>query len=330
MLRTGPDTPLYAAAAVARQTGVPVVTLRAWERRYGFPAPRRANGGRRLYTQRDIWTLRELRAQTRQGVPISRAIALLGEATPPARSSQRTAQPLSPESEPEAHPVSPESERERQTPKLATFARQLLEALLDFAPARADAVLVQALSELSIEDVCLRVMQPTLNEIGRRWHIGEASVAQEHFATGVLRARLASLLQHALVSAEQPEILAACPPAEWHELGLLMICLFLARRGHSVRYLGANLPAEDLAAAVRQVAPRVVVLSAQTEASAEHLIDVIEQLRHLPPPQPALAYGGWAFNTRPELRVRVAGIFLGPDASSAVATIQDLVRHVRR
>ena len=29
----------------------------------------------------------------------------------------------------------------------------------------------------------------------------------------------------------EPRILAACPPGEWHEIGLLMVCLFLARRG---------------------------------------------------------------------------------------------------
>ena len=60
--------------------GVAAVTLRAWERRYGFPRPSRARGGRRLYTERDIWTVRALRAHTEQGVPISRAIALLGDA----------------------------------------------------------------------------------------------------------------------------------------------------------------------------------------------------------------------------------------------------------
>ena len=63
----GADTPLYSVAAVARHTGVPAVTLRAWERRYGFPRPRRASGGRRLYTQRDIWTVRALRTPDRPG-----------------------------------------------------------------------------------------------------------------------------------------------------------------------------------------------------------------------------------------------------------------------
>ena len=55
------------------------------------------------------------------------------------------------------------------------------------------------------------------------------------------------MLQHASADTDSPTILAACPPGEWHELGLMMICLFLARRQHAVAYLGANLPAEPYA-----------------------------------------------------------------------------------
>ncbi len=116
----GPDTPLYSVAAIARHTGVPAVTLRAWERRYGFPRPSRASGGRRLYTQRDIWTVRGLRGQTDQGVPISRAIALVRDA---AASRVPATEPLGDRS------------------PLTTLADQLLEALLDLAARRAERVL---------------------------------------------------------------------------------------------------------------------------------------------------------------------------------------------
>jgi MerR family transcriptional regulator, light-induced transcriptional regulator len=299
----GPDTPLYSIAAVARHTGVPAVTLRAWERRYGFPHPSRARGGRRLYTQRDIWTVRALRMHTDQGVPISRAIALLGDGGSPT---------------PAEEPIGEES-------PLTTLGDQLLEALLDLAAGRAESVLSESLSLLSVEDVCLGLMQPALNEIGRRWHTGEASVAQEHFATGLVRARLSSLLQHALAGVDHPAILAACPPGEWHELGLLMICLFLARRGYTVGYLGANLPAEELDRLVQQCTPRLVLLSAQTDETAEALGDALRGLRRLPPPRPELAYGGWIFNARPELRVHTPGAYLGADARAAVATVEQLL-----
>src|SRR5215204_3795788 len=185
MLSPGPDTPLYSVGAFARRTGVAAVTLRAWERRYGFPRPSRARGGRRLYTERDIWTVRALRAHTEQGVPISRAIALLGDAA---------ASSSSPHADSEGAP-------------LETWRKDLLEALLSLAAARANAILSEAFSRLTVEDVCLGLVQPTLNEIGRRWQLGQASVAEEHFATALLRAPLTSMLQHASADTDDPTIL---------------------------------------------------------------------------------------------------------------------------
>ncbi len=314
----GADTPLYSVAAVARHTGVPAVTLRAWERRYGFPSPRRASGGRRLYTQRDIWTVRALRTQTDQGVPISRAISVLRDGGWP---------PAGPQDAPSTDGQAP----------LKALGAQLLQALLDLATGRAEQVLSEAFSLLSVEDVCLEMIQPALNEIGRRWHTGEASVAQEHFATALIRARLSSLLEHTLVGMDRPDIVAACPPGEWHELGLLMICLFLARRGSTVSYLGANLPAEELARLVKQRTPQLVLLSAQTDATAEALGETLRAVRRLPRPRPELAYGGWIFNARPELRDRTPGVYVGADARAATATVAQLLsghqptaRHPRR
>lgn len=303
---SGVDMPLYSVAAVARHTGVPAVTLRAWERRYGFPTPRRASGGRRLYSQRDIWTLRALRAQTDEGVPISRAIAVLRDGGGP---------PAAAEEPPSLGGKSP----------LGALGEQLLQAVLKMAAGRAEAVLSEAFGLLSVEDLCLGVIQPTLNEIGRRWRAGEASVAQEHFATALIRARLSSLLEHALVGMDRSEIVAACPPGEWHELGLLTVCLFLARRGYRVAYLGANLPAEEFARVVQGQPPRLVLVSAQTEDTAEELAEVLRRVRGLPPPRPALAYGGWVFNARPALRARTPGVYLGPDARAAVATVEHVL-----
>ena len=65
------DAALYNTAAVVRRTGVRATTVRAWERRYGYPKPRRDAAGQRLYSERDIDSIRWLSAQTAQGVAIS-------------------------------------------------------------------------------------------------------------------------------------------------------------------------------------------------------------------------------------------------------------------
>jgi len=45
-------------SAVERDTGLSKDTLRAWERRYGFPAPQRDAAGQRIYTDADVAKLR--------------------------------------------------------------------------------------------------------------------------------------------------------------------------------------------------------------------------------------------------------------------------------
>ena len=73
--------PVFNTKAVARETGVPPDTFRAWERRYGIPCPQRTPGGHRLYSERDIAIIRWLRDRTAEGVNISHAIMLLTSVT---------------------------------------------------------------------------------------------------------------------------------------------------------------------------------------------------------------------------------------------------------
>ena len=69
-------TPTYNLKAVVRETGLKPDTLRAWERRYGVPAPQRTDSGHRLYSQHDIDTLKWLLLRQNEGMSISRAIEL--------------------------------------------------------------------------------------------------------------------------------------------------------------------------------------------------------------------------------------------------------------
>jgi DNA-binding transcriptional MerR regulator len=59
--------------AAASILGVSTNTLRSWERRYGFPRPRRSSGGHRQYALDEIQALRQTLTETQN---ISSAIAL--------------------------------------------------------------------------------------------------------------------------------------------------------------------------------------------------------------------------------------------------------------
>jgi methanogenic corrinoid protein MtbC1 len=296
--------PLYNIKAVVQKTGVPADTMRAWERRYGVPHPHRTLTGRRVYTDRDIAMIRWLRDQTAGGTAISQAIQqlrALGDAA---------FAPLAPARATEAR-------------GFGALAQGLLDALLAFDRAAAEAVIAEAFALYPVEDVCLRLFGPALAEIGERWQHGEATVAQEHFASHLLRERLIGLLRAYRPIAGRGLVVAAGAPGERHDLGLLTLAVFLVRRGWQVVYLGGDVPQADLLAAVIRLRPDLVCLSATTEAAAESLRAAAESLARLEPP-PAVAFGGRPFNVAPTLRESVPGHYLGADARDAARRADDL------
>ena len=72
-------TPAYNLKVVLKETGLAADTLRAWERRYGLPMPQRTAGGHRLYSQRDIETIKWLMKRQEEGLSISRAVDMWNE-----------------------------------------------------------------------------------------------------------------------------------------------------------------------------------------------------------------------------------------------------------
>ena len=303
------ETPLYNIAAVVQRTGVPATTIRAWERRYGFPKPHRDEGGQRLYSEHDVETIRWLLEQTTRGVAISRAVDML-------RSGHATSD------------LSVVRTPPRGGRSFAALRDDLEQALLHLDAERADVILTEAFTLFSVEDVCLHVFQPLLVDLGDRWHAGELSVAEEHYATSFVRARLFGLLQaYQGQHTPAPLVFTACAPDEWHEVGILIVSVFLARRGVRVRYLGPNLPLEGLAAIVARHHPAAVVLSAQSFETARKLRRAAQAVQEGAPPHPRLAFGGQAFNIDPKLRALVDGTYVGPDAAAAVETIVGLIDH---
>ena len=72
-------TPAFNLKVVLKETGLTADTLRAWERRYGLPVPQRSAGGHRLYSQRDIETIKWLMKRQTEGLSISRAVDMWKE-----------------------------------------------------------------------------------------------------------------------------------------------------------------------------------------------------------------------------------------------------------
>ena len=237
---------------LARRSGVSTDLLRAWERRYALLEPSRTAGGYRLYSADDEARVRAMQALLAQGLSAAEAAQL-------ARDAAAAAVPAA------------------QDGGLADLAGALWSALDGFDDAGAQAAFDRLMATFSIETVMETAVLPYLRRLGDRWQGGGASVAQEHFATGVLRARLLGLAR-GWDRGAGPRALLACPSGERHDLGLIILGLALRDRGWRVTFLGPDTPIDTLAAAADQLAPDVVVISSLTREPLEAIATEVAQM----------------------------------------------------
>lgn len=311
-------TPAFNLKVVLKETGLAADTLRAWERRYGLPVPQRTSGGHRLYSQRDIETIKWLMKRQSEGLSISRAVGMWNEqlasgADPLVDSLQS---PLT-----SASPVFTQSHMPDTT--LESLRARWVEACMDFSEATAEQALNQAFSMFPVEAVCLDILQKGLSEIGDRWYENSATVQQEHFASGLAMRRLDSLLIASPAPTRNQILLVGCPPDEWHVFTSLLLALFLRRRGFPVIYLGANVPASRFADTVKNVKADLVILIAQQLVTAATLQTTALVLSKQKIP---VAFGGRIFNLHPDSTNYISGYFLGLDLNLAVEEIELILR----
>jgi MerR family transcriptional regulator, light-induced transcriptional regulator len=160
---------------------------------------------------------------------------------------------------------------------LAEAAANLTASLDRLDEQAANTALDRLFSAYTVELVLQEVVLPYLHRLGDRWEAGEISVAQEHFASNLLRGRLLGLAQ-GWGQGQGPGAILACLPGEHHELGLLAFGVALRRRGWRITYLGTDSPIDAVADTARSVPPAVVVLLGMTP---DNFLDHARQIKQL-------------------------------------------------
>ena len=158
----------------------------------------------------------------------------------------------------------------------------LADALDRFDEPRAQAILDRLLAVATVDTLLSDVVLPYLHELGERWARGDASVAQEHFASSVLRGRLLGLAR-GWGQGIGPAAVLACLPGEQHDLGLIAFGLALRARGWRIVYLGTDTPIETVEEVSRRLDPSLVVLIAVTDERVQPVVDAAACARRPPP-----------------------------------------------
>lgn len=316
------DQPLYNIGVVTRMTGISKATLRAWERRYGFPDSERTTGGHRLYSEHDIIRLRWVKNRIDQGMQTAQAIRALFHQ----ESSGKVDKELVAEVD-EATPVIEAGEGEQSTnPLMLVYQRRLLQAFIAKDTQTADQILGEALATASPETLITDVIAPVLSNIGHAWENDKISVAVEHLATNFLRHRLMLWMISSPPTRSGSPIVMACAPGEWHEMGLLILATLLRRRRWPIAYLGQSMPLYDLSHFVKEIRPEIIVLVAMTPESAQGLKDWPKWLPDSAQTgRPMVTYGGRVYVEDPDLRLQMPGLYLGDTFQEGLATVETLI-----
>lgn len=234
--------PRYRINAVSEMTGLTAPNLRAWERRYGIPNPQRGENAYRLYSNRDITLLRQMKSLCDQGHAPSDAAKIA----------------LSQIDESTAY-VPPKS---KVLTSLEASRGALIQAAKDFDPKETERILSHAITLSSAWRVYQEVIEPSLVAIGELWESDHRYLANEHMLSQAVKSTLNQLIKITRPPKPRKLLLMACVAHEQHDLPLYALALRASHAGCLPVILGANTPPEALLSAVESVRPHAITLSA--------------------------------------------------------------------
>lgn len=273
-------------AAVERDTGLSKDTLRVWERRYGFPAPRRDAVGERVYTMVEVEKLRIVKRLLDGGHRPGRIVPLPIEALQ-LLAEQTVDQPL----------------RGAEAALDSTDLRAQLDLIRSHDPRALRDELLRLLARFGVARFVTQVVGPLNAAVGDAWMRGQLEIFEEHAYTEimqvVLRQAIAGIPEPRPVGA--PRVLLSTFPGEPHGMGLLMAQAMLALEACDCISLGVQTPPWDIAMAAQAQHCDIVALSFTGCMNPNQVHEGLVELRARLP----AAVEVWAGGSAPVLHRRV-------------------------
>lgn len=302
-------TARHPIAVVAERTGLTQDVLRVWERRYGAVTPVRAAGGRRLYSDADIERLRLIHVTTRAGRSVGQiarlptdALAQLAGEDVAAREQRDTAAP---------------------EPDDAGAVSAGLALIRSLDAARLEDELRRAAAVMGTSAFLETVAAPLMRRVGDEWHAGRLTPAHEHMASSALHDIILESMRGFAPRAGAPRVLVATLAGERHVIGAAIVGATAAAEGWSVLYLGADLPAAEIASAAGAAGAQLVALSIVHVADPEHVLRELRALRIQLPEDVIVMVGGAGAG-----RLEAAVSTLGVRVVTSVAELQSQLRTI--
>lgn len=275
----------YSISTVAKRSGIKTELVRAWERRYQAVTPTRTPGGHRVYTEQDITRLTLLNQATNHGHNISRIAHYSLDELKKLLQTEEAAAPGKLIPITSGHPTKALAEE---------YVHKCYAAVIAFDGKTLESHFENAIVELGIQSFIEELLDPLFTLIGERWKTGELRPVHEHMASSIIRSLIYLLRNNAPCPPSAPKMVVTTPVGQLHELGALLAAIIAELKGWQVTYLGANLPAEEIAAAVKFTDAAAVTISISSCADDNVVPKELRRLRKLVGNDAAIIVGGRA------------------------------------
>jgi methanogenic corrinoid protein MtbC1 len=270
---------LLSIGALSAATGIPVDTIRTWERRYGFPVAQRKPSGHRVYALSTVPRLRRIAQAIARG---HRAAEVLPASESAIDALLATLPHVPSESMASTRPASPDG--------LAEPAA-LLDAVRAFDAARLKRAFQADWARLGPLEFLEHRAAPFLTAVGQAWEDGSLDVRHEHFGASVLGDFLRAVRLPLEDRATGPIVALATLPGELHGLGLQMSALVFSLAGWRTLVLGVDTPVAQIAALAREASIAAVALSC-VQPAGRSTVAAIRALRQRLPRRIPILLGG--------------------------------------
>ncbi len=249
----------YRIKAVADLTGLSTHVIRKWEERYRLLKPVRGQNGYRLYFEDDIQMLMYLHWQISKGQTIGQ-LAELG------KTHLRKAMNEGPIEIPSL------------PPEFQPSAVTLIAAARCLDRSTTESSIHTLVNQLGLKEALYRVLFPILRTIGDLWHQGQLSTTGEHLVTQAIRQQLASALRNSN-NPNNPSIIIACAPENFHEIGAMTAALLLQNNGWNPVYLGVNSDIDLVRLACTRRQAKLVILSTVLERPEKEFVRMLKRIK---------------------------------------------------
>ncbi len=272
--------------AVSRATGLSPDILRVWQKRYGFPVPKRKPSGHRLYAAADVRRLRRIAVAIARGHRPAQVVAL-----PEARLESLLAE------DDFALPDDPS----RMNP-----VALLLDHVKNHRRAELTAQLLAEAATLGPLEFLESRIVPLTDEVGDAWARGDIAIHNEHFYSECAEDVLRTVRLPYERNARGPSVILATLPGEQHGLGLQMVALVTAVAGLRPHVLGTDIPVTEIAEAWVTRNAEAIGLSVSLSTGGAGVRRYLTELRDtIPTTVPIFVGGKGARRTYPPAGVAV-------------------------